>query len=336
MYPKTNLQPGQSGPEVKKLQDFLVSQGFMTAEQVATGPGTYGPQTTSAVKAWQEANGVDNSTGPGYWGPRSISAASQKGSAAPINKDNVTQEDIDRLNQEIAEEAKNNPITSSLLTKGNTVEDLLYATTTGDLSKLTDFTGQPFSLEDQQAAMIQAEKDLEAYYKAEEEKDLADTEAAMSERKRLFQESLLTAGENFGEEKTAMDQSAANRGVLFSGSRAQKEQDLKTKYERDEASKRASLAYNVGNIARDYQYKYGNEAASRLSDLYNVGSNVYNPNVARGGVTSGALSSIYNPSQYNFQGTQLAVKKSEAAKRAAGLLANRGNKLLSTGYTNQL
>jgi peptidoglycan hydrolase-like protein with peptidoglycan-binding domain len=340
MYPTTNLQPGQSGPEVKKLQDFLVSQGYMTQEQVNTGYGTYGPQTTNAVKAWQQANGVDNTTGPGYWGPRSIAAASKTTSSpAPAGaptKATVTQADIDKLNAEIAAEAKNNPITSALMAKGNTAEDLLYATSTGDLSKLTDFTGQPFSLKDQQDAMAQAEKDLEAYYKAEEAKDVADTEAALDEKKRLFQESLVTAGESFGKEKSALDQTAANQGVLFSGSRAQREQDLKTKYEREEASKRAGLASDIGNTAREFQYKYGNDAASKLSNFYNVGSNVYNPKVATGGVTTGALSTLYNPGNYNFQGTQLATKKTEAAKRAAGLLANKGNKLLATGYTNQL
>ena len=82
MYPTTALEPGSTNKtEVKKLQDFLVSQGFMTPTQVSTGPGIYGPQTTAAVKAWQQANGVDNSTGPGYWGPRSIAVAS--GSSSP-------------------------------------------------------------------------------------------------------------------------------------------------------------------------------------------------------------------------------------------------------------
>jgi peptidoglycan hydrolase-like protein with peptidoglycan-binding domain len=80
MYPTTSLQPGSTGGSVKQLQDFLVSQGFMTRAQVNTGYGTYGPQTTAAVNAWQKANGVDNSSGPGYWGPKSIAAASGGGS----------------------------------------------------------------------------------------------------------------------------------------------------------------------------------------------------------------------------------------------------------------
>lgn len=75
MYPTINLQPHSNGPEVKKLQDFLVSQGFMTPEQVSTGAGVYGPQTTAAVAAWQRAKGVNTAGNPGYWGPVSIAAA---------------------------------------------------------------------------------------------------------------------------------------------------------------------------------------------------------------------------------------------------------------------
>lgn len=81
--PTVALQPGANGAEVKKLQDYLVALGFMTAADVATGPGTYGPKTTAAVKALQERLGVDNSSGPGFFGPRTIQALSQSGIAPP-------------------------------------------------------------------------------------------------------------------------------------------------------------------------------------------------------------------------------------------------------------
>lgn len=72
--PTVNLQPGDTGENVKALQDYLVSQGLMTQAQVDTGYGTYGPQTTAAVKALQEKLGVDNSSGVGYYGPKTITA----------------------------------------------------------------------------------------------------------------------------------------------------------------------------------------------------------------------------------------------------------------------
>lgn len=76
--PTVNLQPGAQGPEVKQLQDWLVSQGYMTPEQVATGPGIYGPQTTAALAKWQMDHGVDNSSGVGFYGPRTMSAISSQ------------------------------------------------------------------------------------------------------------------------------------------------------------------------------------------------------------------------------------------------------------------
>src|SRR3990167_5409083 len=91
-YPTTSLQPGATGSSVKQLQDYLVSQGYMTQAEVNTGYGTYGPKTTAAVKRLQEARGVDNSTGPGYWGPRTISALS--GSASQTQPIPVTPKPI--------------------------------------------------------------------------------------------------------------------------------------------------------------------------------------------------------------------------------------------------
>lgn len=77
--PAVNLEPGSTNTtEVKKLQDYLVSKGYMTQAEVDTGYGTYGPKTTAAVKKLQEDLGVDNSTGPGYWGPRTMAAVNSQ------------------------------------------------------------------------------------------------------------------------------------------------------------------------------------------------------------------------------------------------------------------
>lgn len=54
----TVLGRGSSGSDVKALQDQLIRLGHMTAQQVATGPGTFGPQTEAAVKEFQRANGL--------------------------------------------------------------------------------------------------------------------------------------------------------------------------------------------------------------------------------------------------------------------------------------
>lgn len=72
LYPTVSLQPGQSGPEVKKLQEYLVSQGYMAQAEMNTGPGIYGPKTKAAVAKLQQNLGIDTAGYPGYWGPRTL------------------------------------------------------------------------------------------------------------------------------------------------------------------------------------------------------------------------------------------------------------------------
>ncbi|MBI3185582.1 MAG: peptidoglycan-binding protein [Myxococcales bacterium] len=56
--PQVDLRRGDSGASVKALQDALVSLEYMTREQVATGPGIFGPRTEAAVRAAQAKHGL--------------------------------------------------------------------------------------------------------------------------------------------------------------------------------------------------------------------------------------------------------------------------------------
>ena len=157
----------------------------------------------------------------------------------------------------------------------------------------------------------------------------------MAQQKADYQNYLITSGQQFEADKSQSDETAQRRGVLFSGGRVQKERNLERAYAQDQASKLAFTSRNIGDTARDFQYKYGNEATNKLSDSYNLGRNTYNASRATGGVGSNGLSSVYNPSQYDYQGTQNVARKTAANTRAAGKLWNKGNKLLATGYSNQ-
>lgn len=324
MYPNTSLQPGQTGAAVSQLQQFLLSQGYLTAQQIATGPGVYGPQTTAAVKKWQQANGVDNSSGPGYWGPKSIAKAS--GTTSNQKKDN--QPYSDQEYNDAVNSHPNNPGT-------NSAEEIDYAVTTGDYSQLRNSYGQPFSVKEQQDALKQAKKLDEDFYRQQKEKETADAERSLAQKQADYQNYLLTSGERFQEDKTGLDQKAADQGVLFSGGRVQKQNSLQNKYAQEQAYRQETMGRDIASTASDYQYKYGNDAANSLSNYYKLGGNTYNPNVATGGVGSSGLSSVYKPSQYNYAGTRIGEQMATANQRAARLLANKGNKLLATGYNNQ-
>lgn len=345
--PNISLTPGQTSQQVKQLQEFLISQGISIP---AGATGYYGPQTTQAVKQWQEQNGVDNTSGPGYWGPKSIAKASGTGSDALFQQGKSllagmgtpyvppggkTNPDQPLTDAEYDAGLANNAINKARIAKGNTAEMLAYAATTGDLSQLINEYGQPFTLADQQEALKRAEEDNKLYYDALKMKETTDAETALAQKQADYQDFLMTSGQKFQEDKTTLDQNAADSGILFSGGRKQKEQKLQSSYQQDQAYQQGNLGRDISGIAQDYQYKYGNDAANNLSKYYSLGGNTYNPNVATGGVGSTGLSSIYNPSSYTYQGTQNVARKTAANQRAAGYLANKGNKLLSTGYKNQ-
>ncbi len=64
--PSVDLQRGDRGAEVRKLQAALVKLGYMTQAQVNTGPGTFGPRTFAAVQKFQRDHNVPDT---GYYGP---------------------------------------------------------------------------------------------------------------------------------------------------------------------------------------------------------------------------------------------------------------------------
>jgi len=247
-------------------------------------------------------------------------------------------------NQESAQESEDkkytdaeaqNPALQEASQGGSSIEEIVWAVENNDFSGIVDWQGQPFSAQAQQEAMTQGMEDNKLYYEALQNKETADAEAQMAQQQSDYQDYLINAGQMFEADKSKSDQQAANQGVLFSGSRVQKEKNMERAYAQDQATMQRNTSYNIGNTARDFQYKYGADAAGGLNQYYNLGGNTFNPNVARGGVSSSGLSSIYNPSNYNYQGTRNTERSANANTRAAGYLWNKGNKLLSTGYSNQ-
>ena len=226
------------------------------------------------------------------------------------------------------------PVTAPLVQKYGSV-DAAFGAAGGDVSNMTDAYGQPFSSADQAAALSSATAATQPYYAAEQANDTGAATSTLAKGQTDYNNANTTAAANFQNDKTNLDSTAATQGVLFSGGRAQKNQLLANSYNTDQSTRTAAYTNAVGNTARDFQYKYGNDAANSLSQYYNAGQNNYNANVAQGGATSGSLSSIYSPGNFNFQGTEVNAAKTAAQQRAAGLLWNKGNKIVPLGYKNQ-
>lgn len=76
-----NMPPDQ----INALQQELVSKGYMTPAQVATGPGIFGPQTQRAYAAYQAANGGQSMAGYSSGGVIQPGGTGAMTSTNPIN-----------------------------------------------------------------------------------------------------------------------------------------------------------------------------------------------------------------------------------------------------------
>lgn len=57
-FERAALQRGAIGPSVEAWQKKLVSLGYLTRNQKASGPGVFGPRTEAATAAFQRACGL--------------------------------------------------------------------------------------------------------------------------------------------------------------------------------------------------------------------------------------------------------------------------------------
>lgn len=215
----------------------------------------------------------------------------------------------------------------------NDVAAIVNAFQTGDWSSVTSLTGKPFTDQQQQAAVSAASQALGPAYEAEKSNDTAAVQDTLEKNAQDLSTFERDQAAQFGKDKNALDQNAADQGVLFSGSRLQKQNDLRTTYANADADKRRAATQAATTAARGYQYAYGNDATKGLSSYYTLpGATSYDAGVAGGKVKpSGTLSAVYDPNKYNFQGTKPVAQSAAVQTRAATLLSNRANKLSLSG-----
>ncbi len=344
----STLNRGSFGDQVKALQQYLNGLGY----DVGKVDSVFGPKVEAAVKQYQ----LDNNLKPdGVFGPKSVGMARTLGNTnttagapgtgkLPDDPSNMFNAETGKINekfqpknQQELDQFYNLSVASHPVFSGNSADALAYAAETGDFNGLMNPEGKPFSNEVQSEVIKEAESALAPGFEAKKSFDTQNVESDLDQKKRDYEEYLLTQKENFEADKDTLDQNAADQGVLFSGGRIEREKRLGDSYARNEEVNRANMGSSIGDIARKFQYAEGNEAAQNpsISKYYSLGSNTYNPNTARNNVGAGSISNVYNPAGSNFQGTNVNSNKAAVNVRAANLLKNRGNKLLASGYGNQ-
>lgn len=239
----------------------------------------------------------------------------------------MTPEQLAQLIKDYGAGLASDPRTAAY-TANNGTEAFVNAYLNNDFSNIKGPTGQPFNLADQTAAEAKGWADVEGAFKAQKDYEQKQAEAQLAQKQADYQNYLVTQGQQFQKDKSALDQTAAEQGVLFSGGRRQRENSLANTYSQNLQYKQDTMGRDISQTANDFNYKYGNEAAKGLSKYYNLGGQTYNPGVATGGVASTGLSSVYNATNPLYQGTVTNQYKAAGQQRAAASLANKGYKLL--------
>lgn len=316
--------------EIIKLQKILNENGANIKVD-----GIWGPKTEAAYNEFMSSGSSSAKNSSSSGNPTLDLQRQLNASGYQLKEDGIWGPNTERAYTDFltSSVSKNKDIEGLMAT--NRPEDIISAVINNDWTSIVDEKGVPFSTEDYERALKQGEKDIEPYYREMEDYETQNVEDILKQRQLDYQNYLATSGSEFQTEKATQDKAAADTGVLFSGSRVQKLQNLKDKFEREQEYKRASAGLDIANTAREFQYKYGNEPAKKLSSYYQLGGNVYNPNVATGGVSKSGLSKIYSPGASDFYGTKPREKSVEAQKIASGLLWNKANKIMPSSYKNQ-
>lgn len=327
-----NLGPGSQGDQVNALQTWLVQNGYMSAQDMATGPGVYGPKTTAAVAAWQKKSGIDTAGNPGYFGPRSMAYLTQAqnsgtsggssgtggtgigaggtgigGSAA----DGLDQDAIDGLkflfgwtDEQVQQYAKDNPA------------DVQHWAMTGEYLKKQNDLGI-------QARDASADAIRQAYDAASKDpliigkyRDIQATDQSnFSNNLASLQSSADVTAQNqkaqFEQDYKNLAETAAASGQAYSGFRQQATDKLGQQQSGVITSTRQGLKDSLTNMVSSLQQKYGSDQFSAL--FPNLTLNYNNPTGS-----AEAISPNMIPGQ--LQGT-IGIQK-------AGDIANRQSQIL--------
>lgn len=311
--PTTNLQPGATGPQVVALQKWLVANGLMTQQQMNTGPGIYGPQTTAAVASLQSKLGVDNSTGVGYFGPRTIAGVQQAAAQTPQNgAGGATAPGSVAGASTSASGAGTTPtpapgsVTSNINvpSTGNANLDQIQTALTGLANNLVS-TGYsiPADLQITPAIVSQflnmAHAAVDPYTQQLISSELSNVNANLAAQGTNFQNTQAETEQQFGTDLANEQDTAGGNGTAFSGQRNVNELNLQNTANRTLGSNAATAAYNIGSAARTSAANVGSaNAANILLPSLSTGS-VSLAGGQRGTTTSGpALSYNYDPSIY--------------------------------------
>lgn len=316
-YPTQSLQPGQSGPAVTQLQQWLISQGFAIPDGAT---GFYGEQTKAAVNALQQRLGVDNSTGPGYWGPRTVSAL---GTAQTGLQSQQQQAPAPKTIPGTDIETTGNPTLDSILTGlgGYVQNNLAQGNVVNPALQITPDLVSKF--------LQQAHTQVDPYYRDQMNQELDNINASLKNLGAQYGFAQGDAQAQFQQGLATSREAAAGAGTAFSGGRGLNEQNMLSAQNRTLGALDTAYQQKIGDTLRAGAAKIGTNtmglpstANFQLPSLVGQRATLEG---ARGGTVGGnSLDLGYNPSNYSL-GSLVAGPQGYSSA-----LTNSANQFLSS------
>lgn len=327
--PNINLQPGSTDKAaVKQLQQYLVSQGYMTQEQMDTGPGIYGPQTKSAVGKLQKTLNLPVPQGQeGFFGPLTRGAV-QNNVAENNNASTGSGTDIGSSAGSSAPQSYStgDPTQDALLQE---LQNFIKAQQDAGL-KINE------ALNFDQATIDKfletAKKQINPYFQNQIDtikqdvlraapQILQNYESDVADRESKFQSSLDNSRENM-----------ADRGLAFSGQRAKGELGMEAAQNRDLASLTQGYGNKLYDLGRGAEEKIG---ASNVN--YDLGAlrNYKATLGGAGGFTLGDTVSPYTKGGYGT-GSLEYDREAQIQNRKQALVKTAGEAVVAGRNYNDL
>ena len=260
--PTTNLQPGQSGDNVKQLQNWLISQGYTIP---AGATGYYGDQTKGALAKWQADNGVAVDGNAGYFGPKTMAAIS-KLQTSPTSQSSTTAGSQGGI-VEAAKKVVNEAIESGQINPNITAQDIANIKWQDFIKEAQNLVSPQFK-ERINSAISGL---LTAANRTEE-----DLTYGLNKGKTDYEKGLETGQESF-----------SDRGLAFSGARNKYERDLGTAFSTEQNRLKTEAFRGVQDALQKTEQQVGTTALSgtglptvggrslSLSSSPVIGSDVY-------------------------------------------------------------
>lgn len=313
-----NLGPGSTGAQVKALQTWLVSQGYLTQAQMDTGPGTYGPQTTRAVAAWQQANNIDTQGNPGYFGPISQAFIASNGAGGAVTGTGGAGTGTGGATGGTGGTGPTPTGNAQLDTIQKQLQALL------DSNKAAIPAGLQITPVLTQQFLAWAHQVVDPQTQQLINQHITSINSDLAQRETDFQNSQAETLQQFGTNLATEQNQAGASGTAFSGQRNLNERNMAASTNRTLASLAADTQNQVGQELNAGAAQVGASNAGRFTIPSLTGASVGIEGGSRGSSGSGnSLNFNYNPSNYTM-GTDISTGNTNVANQQANYLTQYG------------